>query len=109
MSKPARPQFPRLAVALLVLAALALTFPATGRAAGTYCEWTYYSDATYTTIVGERIKTCQNQVFSWGVVTVYKLGGCEACGPVTAARSTEQAPAAGKPLDVASAACLVAG
>lgn len=38
--------------------------------------WTdveYYSDASYTSVVGERIKDCSGRTVGWGVVTPYKV------------------------------------
>lgn len=108
MSQPSRPSFlPRFVAGLLLFAVVALAFPTATWAAGTYCDWTYYSDATYTTIVGEKIKTCQNQVYSWGIVTTFKLGGCEPCGPLGLAQSTtDQAALETRPLDFAPTGCL---
>jgi hypothetical protein len=34
----------------------------------------YYSDATFTTAVGERYMQCNGGVYRWGVVTQYKDG-----------------------------------
>lgn len=66
--------------ALRLFAAACLLVPSVKATAVSYCEWTYYSDATYTTIVGERIRTCQGQLYAWGVVTSFRYGGCEPCG-----------------------------
>ena len=33
--------------------------------------WEYYSDATFTELVGERILFCSGQWWSWGVRTSY--------------------------------------
>jgi uncharacterized protein DUF6289 len=70
-------------VGVLVLLALSLlaASPRTSSATGTYCETAFYSDATYTTIVGERIKNCDNSVYTWGTTSPYKITACEACGP----------------------------
>jgi len=32
-----------------------------------YCHWVYYSDSTYTTVVGERVSGCSGGSYSWGV------------------------------------------
>jgi hypothetical protein len=67
-----------------VLALLALSLfmasPRTSSAAGSYCETTFYSDATFTTIIGERIKTCSGSVFTWGTTSPHKIHACEPCG-----------------------------
>jgi hypothetical protein len=106
MSQPSRPPFYlRVAAGFLLLSVVVLAVPSATWATGTYCDWTYYSDATYTTIVGEKIKTCQNKVYTSGIVTNFKLGGCEACGPLAASQSSAtQASPATKPLDIAPAA-----
>jgi ABC-type uncharacterized transport system substrate-binding protein len=41
-------------------------------AATYYTEYMYFSDATRTTVVGNRITTCKNQVYTYGTVTIYK-------------------------------------
>ena len=41
-------------------------------AATYYTDYYYYSDATRTTIVGERTTNCKNQVDAWGTVTAYR-------------------------------------
>ncbi len=90
--------------ALLVLVcAAALLVPATDALAASYCERSYYSDATYTVLVGERITTCQGQVYSWGVVTPYRISACEPCG---GGALTDAAPDAGTTGPLATAAVL---
>jgi len=32
-----------------------------------FCHWVYYSDSTYTTVVGERVVGCSGDEYSWGV------------------------------------------
>jgi hypothetical protein len=32
-----------------------------------YCHWVYYSDSTYTTVVGERVTGCPGDSYGWGV------------------------------------------
>ena len=34
-------------------------------------NWEYYSDGTYTNLVGERILFCSGQTWQWGVRTAY--------------------------------------
>ena len=72
-----------LATALLcasVLTALVFTVP-TGEAAPSG-NCTYYSDATYTTVVGKYGKDCCNNTVAWGVKTKFsKCGGCFICFP----------------------------
>lgn len=67
---------------MLALVALALFVggPRAGSASGTYCETAFYSDATYTTIVGERFKSCNGSVVLYGVTSPYKIMSCEPCG-----------------------------
>ncbi len=77
--------------------AVALLGPATDALAASYCERSYYSDATYTVLVGERITTCQGQVYSWGVVTPYRLSACEPCGGGALTDATPDAPAPSAP------------
>jgi hypothetical protein len=64
---------PKLAVAVLVLAGLAAIYveslPANDAALGI---WVYYSDATYTTVVGARGTACCGEVVNWGITTKYK-------------------------------------
>lgn len=64
----------------LLAATLFVSLPQPSQAAGSYCETTFYSDATHTTIVGERIKTCSGSVFTWGTTSAYKVTACEPCG-----------------------------
>jgi Family of unknown function (DUF6289) len=64
---------------IVILTLVGIALPTASQAAS-YCEWTFYSDATYTTIVGERFKTCQGQVVTFGIVTTWKIGSCEPCG-----------------------------
>ncbi len=64
----------RIVLALLLLAAVAavgLTAPRSVSAIGLpgYCQ--YYSDATYTTVVGSRSIGCCGQVTTTGTVTPY--------------------------------------
>jgi len=39
----------------------------------------YFSDATYTVEVGERLLLCNGHLYSWGIVTSYKLVYTEPC------------------------------
>ena len=32
-----------------------------------YCHWVYYSDSTYTTVIGERVTGCSGDSYTWGV------------------------------------------
>jgi hypothetical protein len=41
-------------------------------AATYYTEYAYYSDASYTVWVGEKITTCTGKVYSYGTVTLYR-------------------------------------
>jgi ABC-type uncharacterized transport system substrate-binding protein len=41
-------------------------------AASYYYDYEYYSDGTYTTVVGEKIITCKGRVFTYGTVTPYR-------------------------------------
>lgn len=39
----------------------------------------YFSDATYTVEVGERLLLCNGHLYSWGIVTSYKIVYTEPC------------------------------
>jgi len=41
-------------------------------AASYFTEYAYYSDASYSVWVGEKITTCQGRVYTYGTVTIYK-------------------------------------
>lgn len=41
-------------------------------AATYYTDYVYFSDASRTVQVGERITTCRGQVYTYGTVTIYK-------------------------------------
>jgi hypothetical protein len=71
-----------LGVGVLALVALALFVggPQVCSASGTYCETAFYSDATHSTIVGERFKSCNGSVVMYGVTSIYKVMSCEPCG-----------------------------
>lgn len=43
-------------------------------------ERIYYSDATYSTVVGERILFCNGQTWKWGSVTSYVQVYSTPCG-----------------------------
>ncbi|XYH92719.1 DUF6289 family protein [Sorangium sp. So ce1128] len=45
------------------------------------CMNDYYSDATYTYLVGQWGGYCGTNVSSWGVKTVYRIRTCEDCRP----------------------------
>ena len=91
-------------LSLVCLAVLFLVLPATSSAVS-YCSKDFYSDATYTNLVGGRTTNCQGQTYSWGIVTAFKLGGCEPCGGAAVSQSTQSSETV-KPLDIAPAACL---
>lgn len=40
----------------------------------------YYSDATYTTVIGERYIPCDGQTWSWGTTSAYYETSTESCG-----------------------------
>ena len=91
-------------LSLAFVAVLFLALPATSSAVS-YCSKDFYSDATYTNLVGGRTTNCQGQTYSWGVVTAFKLVGCEPCGGGAVSLSTQSSGTV-KPLDIAPAACL---
>ena len=69
-------------VLLSVLAIGVVTFltPAIQAAPGSNC--TYYSNGSYTTVVGQFGKDCCNNVVAWGQKTKFvKCGGCFICFP----------------------------
>lgn len=72
-----------LAVAVLlvaVIAAVMITAPTPQAAAASNC--TYYSNASYTTVVGQYGYDCCNNPMAWGKKTRYALcGGCFPCTP----------------------------
>lgn len=41
-------------------------------AATYFSEYAYYSDASYTTWVGEKITTCNGHTSTYGTITIYK-------------------------------------
>lgn len=59
-----------LAALLVVLATVAALVPQIAEAIQGVCF--YYSDATYTTVVGARGTGCCNKPINWGVVTPYR-------------------------------------
>lgn len=63
----------KVAVAILVLAGLAAIYVATTPTndAGLGI-WVYYSNASYTTVVGARGTACCGEVVNWGITTAYK-------------------------------------
>lgn len=69
---------------LLVLAASAVTLmPATAEAShNTRCGnyFYYYSDATYTTLVGVRFYECDCTLNSWGTISFYRVIESLGCG-----------------------------
>ena len=58
------------AVAAIVIAALAYATPSTAGVGPNVCS--YYSNATYKTVVGARGTGCCGTVISWGITTPYK-------------------------------------
>ena len=65
---------------LLTLLALAAMVSVPSLDAASNC--TYYSDATYTTVVGQYGYDCCNNTVAWGRKTQYsKCGGCFFCYP----------------------------
>ena len=64
-----------LTVALVAATVLAIPgSPALARACPLdwSCHWTYYSDSTHTTVVGERGADCTGTSFSWGATSTYQ-------------------------------------
>lgn len=77
---------PRIAIAATMLAAGALLTPATPAAAGSLCyvydcDWAtyYYSDASYTTIVGAHSDGVVCGPMEWGEQTSFSKGGAYRC------------------------------
>jgi hypothetical protein len=65
---------------LLTLLALAAMVSVPSLDAASNC--TYYSDATYTTVVGQYGYDCCNNKVAWGRKTAYsQCGGCFICYP----------------------------
>ena len=74
----------RLSLLILSLALLVLSLTvASPRSAEAFpaqsCYCLYYSDATYTTIVGEKFGHCDGSIDIEGIVTSYKTCQCETC------------------------------
>lgn len=68
------------AVLLTLLAAVAMMSSVPTLDAASNC--TYYSDATYTTVVGQYGYDCCNNKVAWGRKTQYsRCGGCFLCVP----------------------------
>lgn len=64
----------KLPVVLMLLAlVLALSVPQVSEASGTLITYTFFSDATYTEIVGGYRKECDGKVTSWGQRTNYYI------------------------------------
>ena len=61
-------------VAFAVLMALGVAAVLQAMPVPTGYDDIYYSDATWTTQVGERFRDCDDSRFSWGVRTIYKEG-----------------------------------
>ena len=61
-----------LTVAAFVVATLVFIQMPTTNAVGGPNVCTYYSDATYKTVVGARGTGCCNTVINWGITTAYK-------------------------------------
>ena len=71
-----------LAVALLGLLATGIVAFAPSADAATSSNCTYYSNANYTTVVGQYGYDCCNTRVAWGVKTQYsQCGGCFICYP----------------------------
>ena len=67
-------------VLLLTLLALGAIVSVPSLDAASNC--TYYSDATYTTVVGQYGYDCCNNRVAWGVKTQFsQCGGCFICYP----------------------------
>lgn len=67
-------------VLLLTLLALGAMVSVPSLDAASNC--TYYSDATYTTVVGQYGYDCCNNKVAWGVKTQFsRCGGCFICYP----------------------------
>jgi hypothetical protein len=83
MHRISRPVRKALLAALLLAAATfaATSSPVTEAATGSNC--TYYSDATYTTVVGQYGRDCCNNNIAWGTKTSYSKcsSACFICYP----------------------------
>ena len=70
--------FRKLLLVVVVVAAVLASVPQTATAgSGTICN--YYSDASYSQIVGARGYNCCGNPVNWGVVTGYSLCFAEYC------------------------------
>ncbi|WP_187335725.1 DUF6289 family protein [Novosphingopyxis iocasae] len=73
-------------MAKLMLAAVGITAASAVYAAGPYTDYykktTYYSDASYQTVVGERVLTCMSIWEEWGEVTDFRKGKIGNCPPL---------------------------
>lgn len=72
-----------LAATLLLVMGLAIgAFLVTSAQAAPAGNCTYYSNASYTTVVGQYGYDCCNNKVAWGITTRYaKCGGCFICFP----------------------------
>lgn len=69
-----------LAALILLTVAFVMAHPAPRAQAASNC--TYYSNASYTTVVGRYGTDCCNNTVAWGVKTKYSIcGGCFPCTP----------------------------
>jgi hypothetical protein len=59
-------------MAVLAVAAGAVFASAYAFAAAYHTEYDYYSDATYTTVVGDSTQLCTGKTFTYGTVTPYR-------------------------------------
>lgn len=68
-----------LAVALIATS-FSLKSVGTAEAANSIIDCDYFSDATYTVLVGSRTRLCNGQYTTWGTITSYKICITEPCG-----------------------------
>lgn len=66
-------------VVVLLAATLLVATPEPIRAAGTAYDCYFYSDATYTVLVGQRFRACNGYHFTWGTTTPFSDCITDAC------------------------------
>ncbi len=84
MARPTPAAFRRVILAtvlsVVAVAIVVLVIPTSQAAKAANC--TYYSNGSYTTVVGKFGKDCCNNPVAWGVKTSFsRCGGCFVCFP----------------------------
>lgn len=59
-------------IALASLVALGIVKVSTAMAGGYIYEYLYYSDSSYSQVVGNKVISCNGYTFTWGQLTSYR-------------------------------------